>query len=70
MEKNHYLAAAAVFVLFLIIGLLVDYYRDKRRKIIIYDHEGRENRSNVTSFLMMLFIVGFLLMFCLIDICN
>ncbi len=67
MEKIFYIVAACGFVVCLIVGLIVDHYRDKRREVIHYDSHGNEICSNVAVSLMVFYVIAFVMALCILD---
>lgn len=67
MEKIFYIVAACGFVVCLVVGLIVDHYRDKRREVIHYDSHGNEICSNVAVSLMVFCVIAFVMALCILD---
>ena len=68
MEKSFYTIAAIGFVVFAVLGMIIDNYRDKRRKVITYDSHGNEICSHYTSGLMVFYVIAFIVVVCIVDI--
>lgn len=67
MEQIFYIVAAIGFVVCLIVGLIIDHYRDKRREVIHYDNYGNEICSNVAVSLMGFYVIAFVFVLCVLD---